>query len=615
MESEITGRDILSTLATHLWPADDLGAKVRVVSSLSMLVASKLVNVQIPFMFKDAIDTLGSPPGEALTTSDLSAIPLALLLGYGVSRAGASLLNELRNTVFANVSLKAQRRIARDVFQHLHRLDLKYHLSRQTGSLSRAIDRGTRGINFALSAIIFNVFPTILEVSLVCGVLTYKFGVPFAGVTAATLATYAAFTFGVTAWRTKFRVHMNKMDSEANFKAIDSLINYETVKYFNNDQREVRRYDESLAGYEQSALRTQSSLGMLNFGQVAIFSTALSAMMVLAAREIRAGTMTVGDLVLVNQLLFQLSLPLNFLGSVYREMRQSITDMSTMFSLFKLQSGVPEARNPIDIAEVIRRDGGASLEFRNVGFAYMPDRKILDDFSFTLKPGRKIGIVGTSGSGKSTILRLIFRFYDTSEGCIAINGRDLRDISTDSLRSVIGVVPQDTVLFNDTIRYNIAYGRPDATDAEVEAVARDAAVHDSIMTFPDGYDTVVGERGLKLSGGEKQRIAIARTMLKNPPILLSDEATSSLDSGTEGQIVDALARLSSSRTSVYIAHRLSTIIDADEIIVLDHGHVAERGSHAELLQLGGLYADMYAVQINAKKRAVSDEDAEGAGAV
>ncbi|XP_025843594.1 iron-sulfur clusters transporter ABCB7, mitochondrial isoform X4 [Vulpes vulpes] len=579
------------------------------------------MNIVVPFMFKYAVDSLNQMSGNMLNLSDapntVATMATAVLIGYGVSRAGAAFFNEVRNAVFGKVAQNSIRRIARNVFLHLHNLDLAFHLSRQTGALSKAIDRGTRGISFVLSALVFNLLPMMFEVTLVSGILYYRCGAQFALVTLGTLGAYTAFTVAVTRWRTRFRIEMNKADNDAGNAAIDSLLNYETVKYFNNENYEAQRYDRFLKTYETASLKSTSTLAMLNFGQSAIFSVGLTAIMVLASQGIVAGTLTVGDLVMVNGLLFQLSLPLNFLGTVYRETRQALIDMNTLFTLLKVDTRIKDKAmaSPIQITPQT-----ASVAFDNVHFEYIEGQKVLSGISFEVPAGKKVAIVGGSGSGKSTIVRLLFRFYEPQKGNIYLAGQNIQDVSLESLRRAVGVVPQDAVLFHNTIYYNLLYGNIHASPEEVYAVAKLAGLHDAILRMPHGYDTQVGERGLKLSGGEKQRVAIARAILKNPPIILYDEATSSLDSITEETILGAMKDAVKHRTSIFIAHRLSTVVDADEIIVLDQGKIAERGTHHGLLaNPGSIYSEMWHTQSSrvqnhgnptwdAKKENVSKEE-------
>ncbi|QSS51120.1 iron-sulfur clusters transporter atm1 [Histoplasma capsulatum var. duboisii H88] len=519
----------------------------------------------------------------------------SMIIAYGASRIGATLFQELRNAVFASVAQKTIRRVAQNVFDHLLRLDLNFHLTRQTGGLTRAIDRGTKGISFLLTSMVFHIFPTALEISLVCGILSYQYGPKFAAITAATMVAYTAFTITTTAWRTKFRKQANAADNRGATIAVDSLINYEAVKYFNNERFEVSRYDKALKGYEDASIKVTTSLALLNSGQNVIFSGALAGMMYLAATGVAGGQLTVGDLVMVNQLVFQLSVPLNFLGSVYRELRQSLLDMETLFNLQKVNITVKEKPD----AKPLQLTRGGEIRFENVTFGYHPDRAVLKGVSFTIPPGQKFAIVGPSGCGKSTILRLLFRFYDVQGGRILVDGQDIRDLSLDSLRRAIGVVPQDTPLFNNTIGHNLRYGRVDATAEEVRNAARRAHVHELIERLPEGYETPVGERGMMISGGEKQRLAVARLILKDPPLLFFDEATSALDTYTEQALLQNINSIlkEKARTSVFIAHRLRTIYDSDQILVLKDGKVAESGAHTELLGMeGGVYAELWKAQ-------------------
>jgi len=576
----------IRTLVPYLWPPGEAGLRARVVAALAFLGIAKAVNVGVPLLYKQAVDALTLQPGATLVM-----VPLALLLAYGGARVAAGTFAELRDMAFAKVGQRAIRAVGLQVFRHLHGLALRFHLDRQTGGVSRAIERGTKGIEFLLNFMLFNILPTFLEIGLVTLVLAKLYNPAFALVTFVTIAIYIAYTLFVTEWRTKYRRTMNETDSEASTKAIDSLLNFETVKYFGNEEHEAARYDKALARYEQAAVQSKVTLSLLNIGQGAIIAVGLTAVMIMAAQGVADGSMSVGDFVLVNSYLVQLYLPLNFLGFIYREIKQSLTDMEAMFTLLQVNAEISDSPGAAALAVQ-----GGEVRFENVGFAYDPERPILKGVDFTVPAGHRVAIVGPSGAGKSTISRLLFRFYDVSSGRITIDGQDLRAVTQKSLRDSIGIVPQDTVLFNDTIRYNIAYGRPGAGQNEIERAARLARIHDFVQTLPEGYDTKVGERGLKLSGGEKQRVAIARTILKAPAILLFDEATSALDTGTEKEIQTSLREVSQDRTTLIIAHRLSTVVDCDEIIVLEQGRIAERGHHADLLAQGGRYAEMWAKQ-------------------
>ncbi len=582
--------ETIRALLPYLWPAGAPEMRLRVVIALGLLVLAKGTNVVVPIFYKYAVDALTAETGAVV------AVPVGLLVAYGLTRVMAQAFGEVRDAVFAKVAQRSIRLAGLSAFRHLHRLSLRFHLDRKTGGVSRAIERGTKGIEFVLAFMVFNILPTLLEILLVCGVLWALYGVWFALVTFVTIGGYIAWTLSVTEWRTKFRRTMNENDSEASTKAIDSLLNFETVKYFGNEDHEARRFDVALKGYEQAAVKSRTSLTLLNIGQGAIIAAGLTVVMVMAGRGVAAGVMTIGDFVLVNAYLIQLYMPLNFLGFVYREIKRSLTDMEAMFALL---GEAPEIGDAPDAAPV-RIDGGR-VEFEDVSFGYDSRRPVLKGVSFTVPAGKTLAIVGPSGAGKSTISRILFRFYDVDAGRVLIDGQDIRQVTQQSLRAAIGMVPQDTVLFNDTIYYNIAYGNPAASPAEVEEAARLARVHDFVMGLPDGYQTSVGERGLKLSGGEKQRVAIARTILKEPSILLFDEATSALDSRTEREIQDSLNAVSADRTTLIIAHRLSTVVDADEIVVLDQGRIVERGSHAQLLAARGGYADMWARQRQAAK--------------
>jgi ATP-binding cassette subfamily B protein len=585
----------LKTLSHYLWPAGQLEMKTRVVIALVLLAMAKFANVYVPVLLKHAIDALSTVADAPVT------LPLGLLIAYGVVRVLSIAFAELRDAVFAKVGQRAIRTVAMQTFRHLHDLALRYHLDRQTGGLSRSIERGTKGIDFLLNFMLFNILPTFLEIFLVCGLLWGFFNFWFALVTFVTVTSYIIFTVMMTEWRLKFRREMNETDSQANTRAIDSLLNYETVKYFGNEDHEARRFDGSMERFERAAILSKTTLSFVNIGQSFIIGIGLTLMLILAGTGVVDGTLTIGDFAMVNMYLIQLFLPLNFLGFVYREIKQSLIDMEEMFRLLRVEREIADPPGAPDLVT-----DQAEIIFDHVSFGYDPRREILKDVSFTVPAGRSVAIVGPSGAGKSTIARLMFRFYDVTGGCIKIDGQDIRDVTQRSVRAATGIVPQDTVLFNDTIYYNIAYGRPDATPSEIEEAARLASVHEFIVRMPDGYQTTVGERGLKLSGGEKQRVAIARTILKNPAILIFDEATSALDTRTEREIQASLKDVSADRTTLMIAHRLSTVVDADEIIVLDNGVIAERGRHDELLSQQGLYAAMWQRQQEAGPDADDD---------
>ncbi|MFV2034074.1 MAG: ABC transporter ATP-binding protein/permease [Halocynthiibacter sp.] len=585
-------------VAPYLWPDGQLWVKRRVVAALFMLVVAKLVAVGTPFLYKGAVDFL-SGDGQSSAWM-LGAGAVGLTVAYGGARALNVGFQQLRDVVFAKVGQRALRQIALQTFTHIHRLSMRYHISRKTGGLSRIIERGVKGVEFLLRFLLFSVGPLALELLMVSVILFLVFDVWYLAVVVLTIALYIWFTFAVTEWRVRIRKEMNDQDTDANQKAIDSLLNYETVKYFGAESREAARYDVAMAGYEAAALKTSYSLGFLNFGQSVLITAGLVGVMVLAALGVSQGDLTVGDFVMVNAYMVQITLPLNFLGTVYREIRQSLVDMGEMFELLEQPAEVVDKPSATDLNVT-----GGRVEFDNVVFGYDDVRPILKGISFSVPAGGSLAIVGPSGSGKSTIGRLLFRFYDVRGGALRIDGQDLRDVTQQSLHAQIGVVPQDTVLFNDTIYYNIAYGRPDASREEVEAAAIAAKIHDFVQILPDSYQSEVGERGLKLSGGEKQRVGIARTLLKNPPILLLDEATSALDSETEREIQESLSEMGRGRTVITIAHRLSTIADADQIVVLEAGVITETGRHEELLERGGRYAQMWL-------RQQSDDEERGA---
>jgi len=558
--------------------------KGRVAAALLFLIIAKLANVGVPLALKAIIDTLD-------TKQAILALPVLLIVGYGALRFSTTLFNELRDGVFAKVTQRSIRRIALSVFRHLHGLNLRFHLERQTGGMSRDIERGTRGIESLMRFTLFSILPTLVEMCLVGGILAWKYDVWFAVITVVTLVVYVTLTIVITEWRTAFRRRMNELDSKANTRAIDSLLNYETVKYFGNEDWETERYDENLRKWEEASVKSQTSLAALNAAQSLIIGIGSVALMYRAADGVMMGRLTLGDLVLINALLLQLYIPLNFLGVIYREIKQALADMDRMFRLLNVNSEIKDAPNAAPLAV-----GQGALRFENVHFSYDPRREILKGVDFEIPPGHKVAVVGASGAGKSTLLRLLFRFYEVTGGAITINGQDIRTVTQQSLRAAIGIVPQDTVLFNDSVYYNIAYGRPEATKDEVIRAAQAAHIHDFIHSLPDGYDTQVGERGLKLSGGEKQRVAIARTLLKRPQVLVFDEATSALDSKSEKDIQAELALIARDHTTLVIAHRLSTIVDADQILVMEGGAIIERGRHEALLAQNGAYARMWILQ-------------------
>ena len=588
----------LSKLLPYLWPPGEAWVKRRVMLAMLALVLGKLISVTTPYLYKRAVDALGGTAPDAGTMLGLGAV--GLTVAYGVARLGNVGFGELRDAVFVRVGQRALRKLALETFTHIHRLSMRYHITRKTGGLSRIIERGVKGVDFLLRFMLFSVGPLILELTMVSILFAVLFNIWYMLVVVVTITIYVLYTFRVTEWRVQIRRDMNAQDTDANQKAIDSLLNFETVKYFGAEALEAKRYDGAMERYEGLAVKTGQSLSVLNFGQSFIITVGLIIVMVMAAQGVQAGTLTVGDFVMVNAYMIQITMPLGFLGTVYREIRQALVDMGDMFDLLGQPAEISDAPGAPAL-----HVGKGEVVLDHVSFGYDAARPILRDVSITVPAGQTVALVGPSGSGKSTIGRLLFRFYDVTEGALRIDGQDVRDVTQQSLHDAIGVVPQDTVLFNDTIYYNVAYGRPDASRAEVEAAAKAAKIHDFILSLPDGYDTSVGERGLKLSGGEKQRVGIARTLLKNPPILLLDEATSALDTQTERDIQDSLKAMGQGRTVITIAHRLSTIADADQIVVLEAGRIVERGRHDDLVDAGGRYAAMWARQSSEEEAAAS----------
>jgi ATP-binding cassette subfamily B protein len=583
--------NVIKAVLPYLWPKSRKDIQFRVVLAMLALILGEILGVLAPYFYGVSVDALAPGAGENQTIFMLTAGALGMVVAYGVMRILSVGFSQLRDVIFARVGQRALRQLALETFRHMHRLSLRYHITRKTGGLSRVMERGVKGVEFLLRFMLFSIGPLILKLLIVAGIFYLEFGFAYMAIVLITIVLYIWFTFSVTEWRVKVRKEMNDKDTDANQKAIDSLLNFETVKYFGAEEREALRYDESMRGYESAALKTSYSLAFLNFGQTLLITSGLIAVMIMAAMGVQRGEFSVGDFVMANAYMIQITMPLGFLGTVYREIRQALVDMGEMFDLLGQPEEVTDTKNASDL--IIK---GGQIEFDNVSFGYDQERVILSNLSLTIKKGETVAIVGPSGSGKSTIGRLIFRFYDVNNGSIRIDGQDIRDVTQVSVHNSIGIVPQDTVLFNDTIGYNIAYGREDASNDDIIAAAKSAKIHDFIISLTDGYDTTVGERGLKLSGGEKQRVGIARTLLKNPPILVLDEATSALDTETERNIQESLRGLGSGRSVITIAHRLSTVVDADQIVVLEKGVIVEKGTHDELLNLNGRYTKMWHIQ-------------------
>jgi len=583
--------NVIKAVLPYLWPKSRKDIQFRVVLAMLALILGEILGVLAPYFYGVSVDALAPGAGENQTIFMLTAGALGMVVAYGVMRILSVGFSQLRDVIFARVGQRALRQLALETFRHMHRLSLRYHITRKTGGLSRVMERGVKGVEFLLRFMLFSIGPLILKLLIVAGIFYLEFGFAYMAIVLITIVLYIWFTFSVTEWRVKVRKEMNDKDTDANQKAIDSLLNFETVKYFGAEEREALRYDESMRGYEAAALKTSYSLAFLNFGQTLLITSGLIAVMIMAAMGVQRGEFSVGDFVMANAYMIQITMPLGFLGTVYREIRQALVYMGEMFDLLGQPEEVTDTKNASDL--IIK---GGQIEFDNVSFGYDQERVILSNLSLTINKGETVAIVGPSGSGKSTIGRLIFRFYDVNNGSIRIDGQDIRDVTQVSVHNSIGIVPQDTVLFNDTIGYNIAYGREDASNDDIIAAAKSAKIHDFIISLTDGYDTTVGERGLKLSGGEKQRVGIARTLLKNPPILVLDEATSALDTETERNIQESLRGLGSGRSVITIAHRLSTVVDADQIVVLEKGVIVEKGTHDELLNLNGRYTKMWHIQ-------------------